>query len=302
MTEIIQKNCQVEQLDLGVIQVTGKNAGQFLQGQLTCDVTEVNAKHCRLGAHCDAKGRVQATFYLFFHQGCYYFLLPREMIVHLLSCLTKYAVFSAVNLIDVSQSWKVIGVAGPLIGDILNKYALLPSANTTVTSSDVIISVAIAACIPRFVLLTAYNKLLPFIDHTFNEMTVNDWHLLDIIAGISTIYPETIGQFTPHQLNYPAIGGVSFTKGCYIGQEIIARTHYLGKSKSRLYRLAFQAEKNFSAGTLIQDSKGATQGVLIIAAHEKNNHFQALACLQTQTISHTIYLGSSQGPVLRFLE
>ncbi len=123
------------------------------------------------------------------------------------------------------------------------------------------------------------------------------------MAGIATIYPQTVAQFTPHQLNYPAIGGVSFNKGCYIGQEIIARTQYLGKSKSRLYRASFQSNHDFLPGTAIQDQERTHQGTLIVAAKEKDNHYQALACLQSQAISHTIHLEDPEGePILSLLE
>lgn len=305
MIQTITKNSFVNLCDLGLIQVAGKNSAQFLQGQLTCDVTEVNTAQSRLGAHCDAKGRVQATFRLFFYQDAYYFLLPRTMIAHLCQCLTKYAVFSAVNLIDVTQNWGIIGLIGPSIQAILNQQGLFVDSSqvNAVTSSKTLISLVVANdATPRFILLTAENKSLSFIDDFFEEKTLNDWHLLEIRSGIPSIYPQTSGEFTPHQLNYPTIGGVSFNKGCYIGQEIIARTHYLGKSKSRLYRLAFQANNNFPPGTPLQNEEKATEGALILSACEKGNEYQALACLQTHAISHTIHLESPQGPMLTLLD
>lgn len=302
MSEIIQINYTIKLTDLGIIQVTGKKAGQFLQGQLTCDVTEINQKQSRLGAHCDVKGRIQATFRLFFYQDAYYFLLPRSMVEHLIQCLQKYAVFSAVNLVDVTQNWDIIGVEGPSIDVLLKQQALLPERNNGITSSATIISLAMPDS-NRFTLLTSDKKSMFFIDNAFAELSLNDWHLLDIMTGIATIYPETIAQFTPHQLNYPAISGVSFNKGCYIGQEIIARTHYLGKSKSRLYRVSFQANHSFSPGTSIHNEKHAMQqGTIIMAAKEKDNHYQALACLQNQAISHTIHIEDPQGPILNLLE
>ncbi|WP_342219830.1 tRNA-modifying protein YgfZ [Rickettsiella endosymbiont of Miltochrista miniata] len=144
---------------------------------------------------------------------------------------------------------------------------------------------------------------ISFIDSQFEQESVDHWRLLDIMAGIPTIYPETSGQFTPHQLNFPEIGGVSFNKGCYIGQEIIARTHYLGKAKSRLFRVRFEANSPFLPGTPIFDSDQKTEkGALIMSAKEQNNRYEALVCLQTQAISHSIRLGNLEGPVLDFLE
>jgi folate-binding protein YgfZ len=157
--------------------------------------------------------------------------------------------------------------------------------------------------VPRSILLTPASEPIAFIDAGLEQQSVNHWHLLDIMAGIPAIYPETSGQFTPHQLNFPEIGGVSFNKGCYIGQEIIARTHYLGKSKSRLYRVSFQANNPPLPGTPLLDVDQKTEkGTLIMCAKEQDNRYQALVCLQTQAISHTIRLGSFEGPLLDFLE
>ncbi|MDQ8038788.1 MAG: hypothetical protein REH83_00075 [Rickettsiella sp.] len=301
MSELIQKKYVIKLVDLGIFEVTGEKSAQFLQGQLTCDVTEISGKQSRLGAHCDVKGRIQATFRLLLNHGAYYFLLPRSMVSHLIQCLQKYAVFSAVNLVDVTQNWEIIGVGGPSIDKLLNQQALLPEKNNGVAASSTIISLAIPGA-NRFILLTPSKKSIFFIDNTFNKLTLNHWHLLDIMAGIPTIYPETIAQFTPQQLNYPAINGVSFSKGCYIGQEIIARTHYLGKPKSRLYRADFQTNSNFPPGTMLQNKGHTHQGNLIMTAKEKDNHFQALACLQNQAISHTIHVEDPHGPILNILE
>lgn len=301
MTDINQTNVAIKLSNLGILQATGQKAAQFLQGQLTCDVTEITEVQSRLGAHCDAKGRIQATFRLFFYQDAYYFLLPRRMLPHLLQCLQKYAVFSAVNLVDVTHRWEIKGIVGDSASTILNQHAALPITPNSVTACDSGISLAISNT-PRFILLASDKKLISLIDSTFKELPINNWHLLDIMAGIPTIYPETIAQFTPHQLNYPAIGGVSFNKGCYIGQEIIARTQYLGKSKSRLYRVAFQASNDFMPGTSVQNEESAYQGTIIMTAKEKNDYYQALACLQNQAISHTIHLETPNGPILNLLE
>jgi folate-binding protein YgfZ len=286
--------------DLGLLQVTGKKAAQFLQGQLTCDINEINERQSRLGAHCDAKGRTQATFRLFFYQNAYYFLLPRRTLPYLLQSLQKYAVFSAVNVVDMTQNWEIIGIGGPSSGDLLSQQALWPNQNNAMASSETIISLAVSNA--RCILLSTDKKSFSFIDNSFHELPLNTWHLSDIEAGIATIYPETIAQFTPHQLNYPAIGAVSFAKGCYIGQEIIARTHYLGKSKTRLYRITFNAKNNFPPGTPLQNEDTVRQGTLIMSAHEKGETYQALVCLQSQAISHTIHLESPQGPILQILE
>ncbi|RDH40710.1 MAG: folate-binding protein [Candidatus Aquirickettsiella gammari] len=302
MIEATKNNC-IDLSDLGLLQVTGKHAKQFLQGQLTCNLEEVNEHQTRLGAHCDVKGRVQATFRLFFYQNAYYFLLPRHMVQHLLVALKKYAVFSKVDLSDVSDNWQKMGVYGSGIATLLRTQKLYTKEENGLVAHEPTLSLSIPGPSPRFILLSSSHKSITSIVTTCSPQTLNDWYLFDIMAGIPTIYPETSAEFTPHQLNYPALGGVSFNKGCYIGQEIIARTQYLGKPKSRLYRVSFQANKHALPGTsLLEKGEQTRKGTVIMSAKDGFNHYQALVCLQNQAISHTIYLGNAEASLINLLK
>ncbi len=303
LEKITTKNNYVDLIDLGLIRVSGNDAKQFLQGQLTCDLEEINAEQSRLGAHCDIKGRIIANFRLFSYQNDYYFLIPLNMVSILLASLQKYAVFSKVALMEISQDWQKKGLYGSTIKDLLNAQQLYSAKENGVAESGQKLSLSIPGPVPRSILLAPASQPIGFINAAFGQQSIDHWHLLDIMVGIPTIYPETSGQFTPHQLNFPEIGGVSFSKGCYIGQEIIARTHYLGKSKSRLYRVSFQTNSAPLPGTPLFDSdQKSEKGTLIMSAKEQNNRFQALVCLQTQAISHTIRLDSFKGPIVDILD
>lgn len=220
---------------LSLIRTTGTATSTFLQGQVTCDVTKVNEQQSALGAHCDAKGRIQATFHLFKQQEDYYFLLPKSVAPHLLQCLKKYAVFSKVTLTEIEAP------------ELLEKFK-----------------------------------------HTL--WSDNNWQLQDIRNGIPTIYPETIGEFTPHQINFQLINGISFNKGCYIGQEIIARMHYLGKLKQQMYRVSFSSNQPPVPGTKIYTAQKQEIGILVNAATANNQDYEALAVLQNDAIKEAIYL------------
>lgn len=220
---------------LGLISVIGPDAAKFLQGQLTCDVDNIAEQQSCLGAHCDAKGRVQATFYLFKQQDHYYFLLPQSVVPHLLQCLKKYAVFSKVTLTE------------------LNAPEILEKLKRTLWPD-------------------------------------NHWQLQEIRAGIPTIYPETIGEFTPHQINFQLINGINFNKGCYIGQEIIARMHYLGKLKQQMYRVSFNSPQLPKPGTKLFNDNAQEIGQLVNAVLVTENHYEALAVLQNDAIKEAIYL------------
>lgn len=301
LEKITIKNNAINLIDLGLIRTSGNDAKRFLQGQLTCDLEEVNAHQSRLGAHCDVKGRIIASFRLFFFQNDYYFLLQRSSLPLLLASLQKYAVFSKVSLKDVSQDWQKTGLYGTAAKNLSIQQDLTQENNLVV--SDHKLSLSIPGPIPRIIELAPRTEPINLSDKKFEQLGVNHWHLLDIMAGIPTVYPETSGQFTPHQLNFPELGGVSFNKGCYIGQEIIARTHYLGKSKSRLYRVTFLSNNLPEPGTpLFDGDQSLEKGTLIMSAKEQDNRYQALVCLQTQAVSHTIRLGNLEGPLLDFLE
>ncbi|WP_342147638.1 hypothetical protein [Rickettsiella endosymbiont of Aleochara curtula] len=302
LEKITLKNNYANLIDVGLIRISGKDAKRFLQGQLTCDLEEINTEQSRLGAHCDVKGRIIAIFRLFFYQHDYYFLLQQSTLPLLLASLQKYAVFSNVVLTEVSENWRKIGLYGPTIKDLLKEQVLYITKENGVAESKHKLSLSIPGPVPRIILLAPVSDAIGSIETKFEQQSVNHWHLLDIMAGIPIIYPETSGQFTPHQLNFPEIGGVSFNKGCYIGQEIIARTHYLGKSKSRLYRVGFVANDPPLPGTPLLDEQKTEKGALILCAKEQDNRYQALVCLQTQAISHSIRLGSLEGPTLDFLE
>lgn len=301
LEKITIKNNIIDLIDLGLICASGTDAKQFLQGQLTCDLEEINTHQTRLGAHCDVKGRIIANFRLFFFQNDYYLLLQRSTLPLLLASLQKYAVFSKVTLKDVSNGWQKIGLYAANAKNLSTKQK--PTQENNLAVLDNTLSLSIPGTIPRIIVLAPITESINFIDNTLAQKSVNHWHLLDIMAGIPAVYPETSGQFTPHQLNFPELGGVSFNKGCYIGQEIIARTHYLGKSKSRLYRVTFLTISPPIPGTpLLDNDEEVQKGTLIMSAVEQENRYQALVCLQTQAVSHTIRLENPEGPLLDFLK
>ncbi len=321
---------------LGLIKITGLDAAKFLQGQLTCDVREVTEQQSRLGAHCDSKGRIQATFRLFYYQGDYYLQLPRTQIQPLLNVLKKYALFSKVTLTDISNEWQQLGITGDNCATALASLTEDPlpeKTDITLTSNNLIITrLPHHTTTPRFCLLIlttdshegwrvggfpATRSLRAWQgaaatgprDHRSTNVVdkdkdkdFNNWQKLDIEAGIATLFPETANQFTPQQINYTALNAVSFTKGCYIGQEIIARTHYLGKAKQHLYKINFQNPNalEFQPGTkLISMNNGDLQecGTLIQATQQIG-----LAVIHDNALTHTIYIENLKQPILHIQE
>lgn len=199
--------------DLGVVKVSGQEAGNFLQGQLTCDISKI-ADQAQLGALCNHQGRVLAIFYLIKESADYFCFLPREIIAFFVSHLMKFAVFSRVLVEDVSENYFVHGAFDEqdMVTPAHAQIHLLPGAEK------------------RFLVWGPTTVQL-----AVTSASAPAWKLANMLSGLSQIYLQTIGLVTPHMLNLHLLDAISFTKGCYVGQEIIARTHYLGKSKRSLY-------------------------------------------------------------------
>lgn len=285
---------------LGIIAIKGIDAAKFLQGQVTCDVREVTDTQSRLGAHCDPKGRIQFSFRLFKHQDEYYFHLPTELITHALTLLQKYAVFSKVKLEDVSQQWNSFGLSGLNCENSLAEiFDTMPTETDEVATLQDLIVIKVLGSTPRFEIigkLAAIQNIRQQLSERTHHGDFNSWKLLDIQAGIASITAATMGEFTPHDLNYPALHATSFNKGCYTGQEIVARMQYLGKLKQHLVHLQLETEKPPTAGMKLLIEENREVGRIVETAQE-GDHYQALAVLQDSASDKLIHLENSNAKI-----
>jgi hypothetical protein len=299
-------NNLIELTPLGIIKVEGIDAEKFLQGQLTCDVREVTEQQSRLGAHCDHKGRIQATFRLLKYQNDFYIQIPKNLIEHLLQCLKKYAVFSKVTLTNVSESWQQLGICGDNCPALLKEFVSekLPEMIDAVICLNNLLILQLPGNQPRFSLLgsnLAIEPLKQFLLPQCQPADFNYWQMLDIAMGIPAIYPETIGLFTPHQINFTNINGVSFNKGCYTGQEIIARMQYLGKLKQHMYKITFTCLQPITPGAkiiMMNQEKSDECGQLIHAVNMHDNKWLGLATIFDNAISQKLYIENADQPIL----
>ncbi len=269
--------------DLVLIKVTGAKQDSFLQGQLTCDIGDINSTQSRLAAHCSAKGRVLASLRVIKFQDHFYLLLPKSMVEPTLKQLGKYAPFSRVML-EQEQEIIISGCYGEKISADLNLIVgdLPQQPDDAVTQKD-LLCIRIRGDNPRFMLVgpkTVISDIQQKLMTYHSPDTDDAWRLLDIQNGIANIYPATMDLFTPHMLNYPQLNAVSFTKGCYVGQEIIARTHYLGKVKRQLKFLTITTEKNFNPGEGLYNDEQQEIGTIIDALHTTLVECQLLAVVQ----------------------
>lgn len=272
----------------------GDKSEQFLQGQVTCDVNQVNNSKITLGSLCDYKGRVYAIFYLYYWQNNYYLWMPHDIIENTITQLNKYAVFSKVTLHNQTDDLVAIGIGGTQCDQYLSPFLQkkVPKEINECAQTDQYLLIKIADEPQRYMMIGAISEIQKFWQ-LFRQQAVhvaaNIWQLHNIFAGIPMIHSATINLFTPHQLNLPTLNAVSFNKGCYTGQEIVARTQYLGKLKQHLYRALLSmptqpppAEKIFiTSDNNIQHEIG----YIVNAASNENNICHLLVVLQDNAIA-----------------
>ncbi len=287
----------------GVLAVRGADAGKFLQGQLTCNINYLSDTRASLGARCTQKGRMQSSFRILLEGDGVVMAMASELLEPQLADLKKYAVFSKSKLTDESAAWVRFGLAH---GDAaLTSLGLaLPAETDSVVRHEGLIAIRVS---PERAELWVPAAQAPNIQSqlsaTLAEGELNQWLLGQIRAGIGQVMPSTRELFIPQMLNLQAVGGVSFKKGCYTGQEIVARMQYLGKLKRRLYRLRLDAAELPKPGTqLFAPSHNSSIGEVVLAANAEGN-IELLAVLQAEAAeAGDLRLGALEGPALHVLD
>jgi len=287
----------------GVLAVRGADAAKFLQGQLTCNLNYLSDTQASLGARCTQKGRMQSSFRILLQGDGVVLAMATELLEPQLADLKKYAVFSKSKLTDESAAWVRFGLmhAEPALTSLGLE---LPAETDSVVRNDTLIAIRVSPdraelWVPAEQGDAVRNQLAA----TLEQTDLNEWLLGQIRAGIGQVMPQTRELFIPQMLNLQAVGGVSFKKGCYTGQEIVARMQYLGKLKRRLYRLSLDAPEMPEPGTpLFSPSHTSAIGEVVIAA-KTDQTVELLAVLQAEAAdSGDVHVGTPEGPRLHLLD
>jgi folate-binding protein YgfZ len=223
----------------GVIRFSGVDARDFLQNQLTNDVTLVDNQQAQLTGYCNAKGRLLGLFLLFTVDDGYLAICHRALIAGLLKRLRMFVMRSKVTIEDLSDEWAITGLWGSDSAEFLTKmgFALASDTAGTATQASSITTLPAQFGQPAFRLVGPREALAELLCHQPEARTEeHQWDLLMISAGEPQLTANTTESFIPQMINLDLINGVSFQKGCYPGQEIVARTRYLGKLKKRMFQ------------------------------------------------------------------
>jgi folate-binding protein YgfZ len=294
--------------DLGLISVAGEDAASFLHNQLTNDVEHLGLAEARLAGYCSPKGRLLATFLMWKSPDTVLLQIPRHIQAAVQKRLQMFVLRSKAKLTDATDGHVILGLAGPAVAGVLQQwFAALPSKPYAKADSDqgTLIRVADASGTPRYQWITTPDiarQAWPELIRVLRPLGTSAWRLTEIRAGIPQIVQPTQEQFVPQMVNFEAIGGVNFKKGCYPGQEIVARSQYLGKLKRRMM-LATAATANIQAGMEIFSSTDSEQPCGMVVNAEASSFDQADCLVEIKTTSMedgTIHLGSAAGPVLQF--
>jgi hypothetical protein len=293
----------------GLIRVSGEDMRTYLQGQVTNDVNRVTATTAQPNSYCSPKGRMLGSFWLFERDGDLFAQLPGEQLANTLKRLSMFVLRSKVTLSDASDALARAGIAGDCAPDLLAGLVGTVPEETwgTVTQGEITV-LRLPGDRPRFELIGPEQPMLELWSGLADSAAPTGpefWHLMDIRAGLPNVYQATSEAFVPQMANLQLIGGVSFTKGCYTGQEVVARMQYLGKLKRRMYRARIPAEANPAPGTELfspHSESGQGAGRVVDAAPSPDGGFEALVVLQIDVAeAGEVTVGSAEGPRLELL-
>ncbi|MDX9741541.1 MAG: folate-binding protein [Gammaproteobacteria bacterium] len=289
----------------GLIAAAGADAASFLQGQLTCDMRLVDEARSLPGGYCTPKGRLLALPWILRRDDRYLLQLPASLLASTLTRLSRYVLRAQVTL-EVAPL-AMLGLSGPEAPAILEAAGIPFAAGTGgVSHHGEHTVVRIPGPQPRFMLLApaaALIALWPRLTAGARPAGAPAWDLLDVLTGLPRVLPETLEEFIPQALNLDLLGGIAFDKGCYTGQEIVARVHYRGTVKRRCYLAAGPGEPP-APGTPVHGPESADQaaGHVVLAAPDPDGGFLCLASLsQTQAAAGGLHLDADRALTLREL-
>lgn len=295
--------CDLSQF--GLLKVSGEDAPSFLQNLLSNDIREVTSTRAQLSSFNNAKGRMLASMLIWRDGNDYVLQLHHSLTEQIRKKLSMYVLRSKVKIADVSAELVCIGIAGEYADAALKaRYSTLPqqAMDVVVDGEDSILCRAAN----RFQVTTTPQRAIELWQALSALHVVGSpcWDWLDIRAGVPFVQAATLEAFVPQMLNFEVIGGVNFKKGCYPGQEVVARMHYLGKASRRMYLAHLMDATEVKAGDALFSTVSGEQscGAVVSAQAAPAGGWDALVVVQLASHDEAaVHLGTQQGTALRFI-
>lgn len=290
---------------LALIRASGEDAEKFLQGQLSNDIHKVDAAHSQLSAYNTPKGRMLAIFRVFRDADALLLQLPAALLDTTLKRLRMYVMRDRVRLEAVGDDLIRVGLSGPaaetLLRDALGDPPVEINGCARYGERTVL---RLPGPFPRFEIVGALapmRALWESLRVAARPVGAPCWAWLDIQAGVPSVHPATVDEFVPQTANLDLVEGISFTKGCYPGQEIVARVHYLGKLKQRMIRAHVEAHTAPAPGDPVYaaDPAGQAVGRVVDAQPSPRGGYDLLAVAPRAALeSAVLRLSDPGGPPL----
>ncbi|MGB3725566.1 MAG: tRNA-modifying protein YgfZ [Glaciecola sp.] len=280
--------------NLAIVEVSGEQRHEYLHGQLTVATHSFSADHARLTAHCDFKGKMFAALYISEYNGAFLLTMHPDAAEQSVAQLKKYGVFSKVDITE-STSLKAFGLAGDTQQQALSVlFEDLTSQHMAVCSNEYGQVITFNDTSLRFLCLLNANGET----HLQNALQAHvgtaefghesNWEALEISAGLANVQAASMSEFVPQMLNFQALNAIDFDKGCYMGQEVVARTKFLGKNKRATFILHASASARpeqavVGANVEIQIEDNWRRGGIINRISASNEQILALAVMANDT-------------------
>jgi len=291
---------------LAIIEISGADAESFLNAQFTSNIKNLSEHQLQFSAWCNPKGQVKTTFYIYRHADNFYILLPEELKESFLKQLSMYILRADVQLTDLSDSHSRLGLClkksdmeksdvgqSDILNQLPDNLAVLPLASTETEVGQ-----------SRYIIVTDIQQAESIRESLTEQLTESDssvWKGLDIQTGIPWLTLETAEKFLPQMLNLDLMEALDYQKGCYPGQEIIARLHYRGELKRNLYLATCTSKETPKkitpvAGTSIVSSDKSVGTVIQTQTDVKTTYL--LAVIDNDSIQDNLFLYNTDGPQL----
>lgn len=296
---------------LGVIEVSGADNTSFLQGQLTNDLSQLSTTQARLAAFCSAKGRVQASFIAVRREnGDILLVCSQDLLAATVKRMSMFVMRAKAKLRDATADYALYGVIGQNAD--LGDADLGAAWQACAIDGASVVQLYPAQGLARQMWLAPTAAPAP----PGPAMSMDDWQSSEVLSGVGTVTAPVADALVPQMLNYESVGGVSFKKGCYPGQEVVARSQFRGTLKRRAYIVVLQQSASgmpamgdkpapMFAGQELYSSQDASQpcGLVVQAAQSAAGQWIGLVSMQTNAATGApLRLGSAEGAQLVLLE
>ena len=282
---------------LGVIRVAGEDAASFLQGQLTQDFALLGPSQARLAAFCTAKGRMQASFVGFQRTpGEFLLVCSADILAPTLKRLSMFVLRAKAKLTDATAEFQLSGLCGDALA-ALPALGKEPWSKSDVGTAQVVVLYP-ADGQPRALRIAPAQEAAP----TGPQLPAGLWQWSEVRSGIATVTAPIVEAFVPQMLNYESVGGVNFKKGCYPGQEVVARSQFRGTLKRRAFVAHCDSELAAGQEVFHDSDPGQPCGTVAQAARAPTGGWDAIVSLQVVAAQQgQLAVASASGPPLHLL-